>query len=216
MGGAIGGTTSGLVGLNKRRSTGGAKAFLNSLAFQNQARANEFEQLQQFGESTQSIFRGIAGRDAFAAGQSARQTARLSPVFNQLEQRALGDLNDPARTQRLTEAFNSNLRSAQAARGVTTSGSSAFQEGLQGLQFQEQLRQQSFQNALQFSGSQGQFQQGFSIPQAGFGFSGQNIPGFNLGLDLFAFKQAQRERDINSSGQAAAGIGSLVLGGGVV
>jgi len=99
-----------------------------------------------------------------------------SPVFGALEARALGDLNDTQRTARLENAFQTRLAQQQSTRGTFRSPSAALQSSFAGLQFQEQIRQQSFQNAMGFQTQLGQplatgfFQAGLPNIQGDIGF----------------------------------------------
>jgi len=156
IGAVIGGVAGGITGRGK--TTGFGKALERSLDANTRS-------LQRGAENFRNVFPDFIS--------SFRQH---SPVFGALEARALGDLNDTQRTARLENAFQTRLAQQQSTRGTFRSPSAALQSSFAGLQFQEQLRQQSFQNAMGFQTQLGQplatgfFQAGLPNIQGDIGF----------------------------------------------
>lgn len=131
--GGLGGMLGGALGRGKR--TGYGKAFNRSQFFLDAHTRLARERADKYGAD---LFQSLTN---------------LNPLFGAMQSRALGDLNDEARTSRLTEAFQANLSQQQAARGTFRSPTAALQNSFAGLQFMEQQRQQSLSNALSVFGA---------------------------------------------------------------
>lgn len=125
-----------------------------------------------------SLNAGVSNFEKFS-GRFMDQFRETSPVFGALESRVLSDLNDTERTSRLEKAFQDRIGQQQRSRGTFSSPSGALQSAFAGLQFQEQIRQQSFDNAFGFQQALGQplatgfFQAGLPNIQADIGFQQQ-------------------------------------------
>lgn len=190
LGGPIGGILGGLAGGLLGGSSGGGfhRALRRSLS-----------------ASTLSLERGVQNFEDYG-GRFLDAFRSASPVYGALEDRALSDMNDTTRTARLESAFQRQIGSQQAARGLYRSPSAALQSSFMGLQFQEQIRQQAFQNAMGFQQSLGQplatgiFQAGMPNIQGDIGFQQQ---AFDYGAG-----QAQNQSIANGLSQGFnAGIG---------
>jgi hypothetical protein len=72
------------------------------------------------------------------------------PGYQALESRVLSDLSDPDRTARLESAFQRRLQQQQSALGLMRSPTSALRTSFAGLQFNEDMRQRAFDNAMGF------------------------------------------------------------------
>lgn len=209
LGQSIGMGIGGLIGLGKRKSTGFGKAFENSLYYQRKGAENSFNIYKQYAPQMADISRSISSADALEASRVMQETANSSAVYTGLRDRVLSDLNDDNRNSRLEEMFAKRVRSSQAARGQFGSNFSALSESFQGLQFGEQLRQQAIGNAFGFLQTRSPFQ---VAPQMGglASYGALNMPGFDLGLQQFAFQNQQREADINSWYDVTEGFGSAI------
>lgn len=141
-----------------------------------------------------------------------------SPAFAALEDRVLGDLNDEQRTSRLESAFQRRLQQQQASLGLLRSPTSALRTSFAGLQFNEDMRQRAFDNAMGFQGGLAQplatgfFQSGLANISPDTGFNqvalrlGQNqmmrqsvVGGFNEG-----FQRGERDRALTLAERLAA------------
>jgi hypothetical protein len=191
---------------------------------------------QSFDANTNALQRGVENFNSVGPGFFAA-FRRQSPVFGALEQRVLSDLDDTSRTARLESAFQSRLGSQQASRGLFRSPSAALQSSFSGLQFQEQLRQQSFQNAIGFQTQLGQplaqgfFQSGLPGVQADIGFqqlafqtqqrqarnetlAGGLSGGFNAGIGFNRLLQDSQGSDSNSFGDTVKFLANFFNGNG--
>lgn len=183
--------TSALGGIfGRQKKTGFGEKFYQSLDYLRHGQERNLQNFQQL------------------SGGFMDQIRALSPTFSALEQRSLADLNDGARTARLEAGFQERLRTAQASRGTFRSPSAGLQESFAGLQFQEQQRQQAYNNALQFQlGAAQPFQ------QALFGALGGVPTQGDLGLQQFAFQNNTSAANNQSFfGGLNAGIGDLTTG----
>lgn len=191
IGGILGGLGGGIFGGGKK--TGFGDALNKSLFARSESLRTGVENFEKYG----SRF-----LDSFASS---------SPVYGVLQQRVLEDLNDPKRTARLEGAFLSKLGSQQAQRGLYRSPSAALQSSFAGLQFQEQIRQQAFGNAMNFQSQLGQ-------PLAA-GFFQAGLPniqgdiGFQMLANQIGQKSAQNQSiagGISSGFNAGVGFSSLL------
>lgn len=207
IGQAIGTMGGGLIALGKRKSTGFGKAFENSLYYQRKGAESSFGIYSKYAPQMADIARSITSADALEAANVMQQTANLSGVYTGLRDKVMSDLNDDNRNTRLEEMFSQRVRASQAARGQFGSNFSAMSESFQGLQFQEQLRQQAIGNAFGFLQTRSPF---MVAPQMGglAAFGALENPGFGLGLQQFAFQNQQREADINSWYDVTEGFGT--------
>lgn len=216
LGGAIiSGGSSALIADANRNSTGGGKAFLNALIFNQRA----FEQqLSQQDASFQQALRQFT----FAAPGVARTTAQATqaaiaedPVALGLQNAVLADLNSGGRNAALERAFQSQISSELASRGVLNSPRSALSSSFALLQFREAQRQQAFANAAAFSNAPGLgAQSGFQFQPPPPVFGGQFLDSaLSFAGNQFGFAAQQRNAVAAAQMGAANTIGSGISQG---
>lgn len=138
-------SVGGLAGFGgKQKSTGSVKAALKALAAQEYAFRQALDQQKRQVEQ----FLGLAPQLA----QSVQDTSMVNPVYAGLQEQVVAGLRNQGQSPALSAAFEGKIREQLAARGVLFSPRSALSQSFSVLQFNEQMRQQSIQNAAGFLG----------------------------------------------------------------
>lgn len=156
LGGAvISGGSSALIADANRNSTGGGKAFLNALIFNQMAFDQQLAQQDQSFQQSLRQFNFAATPIAQTVARATQAAIAEDPVALGLQNAVLADLNSGGRNAALERAFESQISEQLASRGVLNSPRSALSSSFALLQFRESQRQRAFANAAAFSNAPG-------------------------------------------------------------
>ena len=180
------------IAATREHTTGAFESFENGLIASQRLFDQQLAMQQTQLEQSFLQFKQFSPEVARIAGENIQASSRIDPVFAALQDSILADLQNGGQNAALNEAFEAQVSSQLASRGVLASPRSALSSSFALLQFREAQRQQSFANAAgltQLRSPTGNTGFAFQNPQMTPPAHSQQL-GISVGASAFQFKRS--------------------------